>query len=86
MTEQVQLLPEDVPDSVIQEIVKELSAIGDQNAVINCACAGHRTTVRAMITAVQQRTPKGMELIRAHLELQKRLEELRKEKPWWKFW
>jgi len=86
MTGKAQLLPADVPDSVIQEIVKELSAIDNQDAVIGCMCGDHKMTVRKMIAAVQERTPEGMELISLHLEAMKRLEGLRKGKPWWKFW
>ena len=88
MTEQAQLSPQNVPDSVIQDLVKELRAINDDQdaTTITCACGGHNKTLRQLIADVEQRTPEGIELIRVHLEIQKRLETFRNKRPWWKFW
>ena len=86
MSESAQLLPADVPDSVIEEIVKELSAISDQDVDIDCICVEHKTTVRKIIAAVQGRTLQGMKYIRADLDVQRRHLALLNKRPWWKLW
>lgn len=88
MSDVAELTPEEVPDSIIEEVVRELRAInvGQDVISIRCACGEHNKALSQVIADVEQRTPDGMEHIRAHIELTKRLNGFREGKPWWKFW
>ena len=88
VSESTRLLPEDVPDSVVRELVTELrGCVKDLDALaVGCACGGHEKTMRQLIRDIEERTPDGMELIRAHLKSRDVLNVVRPKRPWWRFW